>query len=167
MPGRWVRFHGLPGSKRYPDDESEYREVLTRHNTILRELAGPGSKVVLLTTGYSESPEPSGRPPELVDLDGDATPWRTLAMHAINGEDDPCYWHVYAGVREWRRGGLDTIFRLVADDVISNVMIVSPRCRWLLHPYDGGMDVIAGSPGACRRLKRKYAPWMSSRPDGL
>lgn len=29
----WVRFHGLPGSKRYAEDESEYAVVLERYNT--------------------------------------------------------------------------------------------------------------------------------------
>lgn len=35
---RWVRFHALPESKRYPEDEQEYAEVLRRHNLLLGEL---------------------------------------------------------------------------------------------------------------------------------
>jgi hypothetical protein len=35
---RWVRFHALSGSKRYPDTASEYETVLARHNTVLAEL---------------------------------------------------------------------------------------------------------------------------------
>ncbi|MFZ3566783.1 hypothetical protein ACNYS0_07350 [Streptomyces sp. BH034] len=31
----WVRFHSLPESKRYAEDESEYAVVLERYNTVL------------------------------------------------------------------------------------------------------------------------------------
>jgi hypothetical protein len=34
----WVRFHSLPESKRYPEDENEYAVVLERYNTVLDEL---------------------------------------------------------------------------------------------------------------------------------
>jgi hypothetical protein len=30
----WVRFHSLPGSKRYADTEKEYHQILHRHFTI-------------------------------------------------------------------------------------------------------------------------------------
>ncbi|MEV0456725.1 DUF3885 domain-containing protein [Catellatospora methionotrophica] len=40
-PDRWVRFHTLPGSKRYPENEDEYRTVLNRHYTVLTNWA-PG-----------------------------------------------------------------------------------------------------------------------------
>ena len=53
FPERWVRFHSLLESKRYPENESEYVHVLERHNAILGAVARPGSQVVLVTTGYS------------------------------------------------------------------------------------------------------------------
>ena len=39
---RWVRFHSLPGSKRYPDTDAEYDIVLHRYNTVLNWTV-PGS----------------------------------------------------------------------------------------------------------------------------
>ncbi len=168
MPDRWVRFHSLPGSKRYPEDEAEYATVLNRHNRILGELAGSERGVVLLSTGYSESPNPVRPQPALETLDPKAKPWRSVPMHELEaGFDTPSYWHVFASAWEWRSGLFDPIVRLVADDVLANVMIVNSACRWLLHPYDGGMDVIAESPAARDRLKSCYADWLSPRPDGL
>ncbi|WP_200926706.1 DUF3885 domain-containing protein [Sphaerimonospora mesophila] len=38
---RWVRFHSLPDSKRYADDEAEYAILLHRYNTVL----GPAAPV--------------------------------------------------------------------------------------------------------------------------
>ena len=39
---RWVRFHSLPGSKRYPEDAAEYATVLERHNVILGGIGSTG-----------------------------------------------------------------------------------------------------------------------------
>lgn len=165
---RWVRFHSLPGSKRYPQDETEYATVLERHNRILGELAGPGENVVLLSTGYSESPTPVRTEPEWQVLDPDAVPWRSVAMHDLSDDfAEPSYWHVFASERQWRPGMFDPLVRLVANDVLANVMIVAPDCNWLLHPYDGGMDVIAESSTARDRLRASHAEWLSPREDGL
>jgi hypothetical protein len=46
-------------------------------------------------------------------------------------------------------------------------MVVAHDCRWLLHPYDGGMDVIAESPAARNRLRSRHKAWLSHRADGL
>jgi hypothetical protein len=168
FPDRWVRFHSLPKMKRYPENDAEYAEALYRHNCILEELTGPDRTVVLLTTGYSESPEPVRPETELSALDPDAVPWRTVPMHELGeGYDFPSYWHVFASVWEWRVGKFDPLVRLVADDLVWNVMIVNPDCRWLLHPYDGGMDVIAESSAARDSLKMSHAGWLSPRADGL
>jgi hypothetical protein len=70
---RWVRFHTLPGSKRYPETETEYRIALTRHNTVLGELITE-SPALVVTVGYSDAPEPQEpcRSPETVAVHPDA-----------------------------------------------------------------------------------------------
>jgi hypothetical protein len=165
---RWVRFHSLPGSKRYPEDEGEYGTLLDRHNRVLGELVGSEPSIILLTTSYSENWNAVPRQPELQALDPDAKPWRSVPMHELEAHfADPTYWHVFASVWRWRVGILDPILRLVADDVIANVMVVDPGCSWLLHPYDGGMDVILGSADARNHLKSSHVEWLSPRADGL
>ena len=165
---RWVRFHSLPESKRYPENESEYETVLDRHNRILGELIGAERSVVLLTTGYSESPQPVRTYAALAALDPDAKPWHSIPMHKLDAElADPNYWHVFASVWEWRPGSFDPLIRLIADDAVADVMVVDPDCRWLLHPYDGGMDVIAESPAERDRLRGSHKDWLSARDDGL
>jgi hypothetical protein len=142
--------------------------VLDRHNRILGELARVGQPVVLLTTGYSEISEPTRSYPELVELDPAAVLWRTVAMHRADvAFSDPSYWHIFATKRKWRPGEFDAIVRLVADETLVNVLIVSPDCRWVLHPYDGGMDVIVESREARNRLGSTYRGWLSANPSGL
>ena len=82
---RWVRFHALPGSKRYPETEDEYGIVLARHNTVLAELvAGPGLLVV--TVGYSDASDPREpcRSPETVAVHPDAAYWTSVCT-----DDEP------------------------------------------------------------------------------
>jgi hypothetical protein len=72
---RWVRFHSLPESKRYPENEDEYLEVLRRHIVVLQELCGYGSKFFVVLPEYSEEREPSQPEPELLKLFSDSEPW--------------------------------------------------------------------------------------------
>jgi hypothetical protein len=169
FPSRWVRFHSLPESKRYPEDEQEFLTLLSRHNRVLRELIDWYPHCVLLTTGYSDSPDPVRSYDVYNSLDPTARPWRTLAMHELEGDDleSPNFWHVFSSEWGWKVGQFDAILRLVAVDEIANVMIVASDCSWLLHPYDGGMDVILESTAARDRLKALFTHWLSSHPFGL
>jgi len=149
FPERWVRFHSLPGSKRYPEDEAEYATVLERHHYILSDLAHNGETVALLTTGYSETEEPVRSETELLELDPHAVPWRTFAIYQKDANFcEPNFWHVFVSKWHWSLGTFHPLVRLIADTVLANIMIVALDCRWLLHPYDGGMDVIVESSAA-------------------
>lgn len=159
FPDRWVRFHALPGSRRYAADEADYKTILSRYNAVLTLLAEPGSPVVLLTTRYTRTPKPPARPA--------ARPWWSFCDDEGDGIMDPSHWHVYASPRPWHPGTFDPIFRRVADDVVRNVMVVAPDCRWLFHPYDGGMDAILDTSAARDALRATHPGWLSSRPDGL
>jgi hypothetical protein len=166
---RWVRFHSLPESKRYPEDETEYQILLERYNSVLGDLVAAASRVVLLTTGTSETPQPVRSYAKLDSLDPNAKPWRTISMHTVSPDyfSDPAYWHIFASVWQWQPGQFDSLIRLVASDAVANVLIVEPDCRWVLHPYDGGMDVIAETPADRGRLRAAHKDWLSARADGL
>jgi hypothetical protein len=162
FPARWVRFHSLPGSKRYPKSEAEYATVFERHNRVLGQLATPGESVALLTTEYSERAEPVRLQRELLELDPLALHWRTIAMHKQpDYGPDPNFWHVFASTRRWSPGVFDPLVRLIADDKLANVMIVALECRWLLHPYDGGMDVMVESKAARDSLANRFPEWLA------
>jgi hypothetical protein len=165
---RWVRFHNLPLSKRYPENENDYAILLDRHNQVLRELNKNRENVIVLSTGYSNSTSPDGTQPEWQATGIKAKAWRTIAMHEVDiNFTAPTFWHVFETQTEWLPRAFDPLIRLVADGTVGNIMIVAPDCRWLLHPYDGGMDVILESEAERDRLKKLFAEWLSPRPDGL
>lgn len=155
---RWARFHSLPESKRYPDSEEELVVVLHRHNAVLAALAGRGDPVVLLTTEFSWVAAPALAP----TYSPSSVWWRT----ARHGE---AFWHVYGSESAWEPHLFDPIVRRVAEDGlnIGNVMICDAGCRWIVHPYDGGMDVVVRSTGERDRLRSKFAGWLSPHPEGL
>jgi len=93
--------------------------------------------------------------------------WRTVAEHEIEPDTDPNFWHVFNSDVVWSNGSLDTVVRLINDCEISNVMIVDPSSDWLLHPYEGGMDVILNSEEERDALATEFSQWLSQRPDGL
>lgn len=156
FPHRWVRFHSLADGKRYPESESEYQALLDRHNAVVGSLARPRDSIVLLTTEFSDAPTPLRVP---VDWPGSAW-WRST-------DGDSSFWHIYAVEVVWEPGLFDGLVRRVADDATGNVMVCHPECDWLVHPYDGGMDVILGSTTLRDRLSRQFEDWLSDRADGL
>jgi hypothetical protein len=163
---RWVRFHTLPGSKRYPDSESEYEIILRRHNEVLAELAIRPALLVV-TSGYSEHPRPQdpGRSPETIAAQPDASYWTSACM-----DDEPGFesWiHLYVSQTVWSVGCVNPLLRLVADNVIANVLLADVSLRWLYHPYDGGMDVILPSSAERDALRDRHRDWLSTQPSGL
>ena len=88
---KWVRLHALPESKRYPDNEAEYKEILSRHNTVLKWLA-PQQRILLITCSWGEhdKPEPADFAAAQV-LNPGSTQWQ-----AIEGEPGEAeYTHLY------------------------------------------------------------------------
>jgi hypothetical protein len=170
---RWVRFHGLPRNQRYPKNEQEYATVLQRHNELLGELFTPGEEVVLITEGSSDGPEPPRESwaqarysPDLQAHDPSAQLWLTMkeGEHpAVGGKRHP-YWHFFTSAWSWRAGVFDPVLRLVADDHIGGVLILSLKGGSIYHPYDGGADLILETSAQRDALSGKYAGWLPWDP---
>ncbi|MEU8294845.1 hypothetical protein AB0D02_28345 [Streptomyces pseudogriseolus] len=154
-----MRFHSLPKSKRYPENESEYAVVLERYNTVLDELF-PGEDVyVIIPAWAAEAEVPSSG--------ADGGYWQSLL---VNDDPDPefrTYCHLFAGRRPWRYGCLDERLRDVADDKVAGALVTDTQMRRLYHPYDGGADVFLTSPEERDRMRDRHADWLSSHPLGF
>jgi len=163
----WFRIHSLPDSKRYPETAEEYREVLRRHNALLMDLIGKGSRYVLITTGYSESPKPLQTYQQLSFLVSDSRRLFSVPKHELEGDPEPYYWHFFMANRTWREHSQVELLKLIADNVISDVLMVGLEPPCIYHPYDGGADVFVASTSIRDRKKEKYASWLSKHPEGL
>ncbi len=163
---RWVRFHSLPESKRYPENEDEYLEVLRRHNIVLQELCGNGIKVFVVLPEYSEERVPSQPELELLKPFPSSEPWCTLAQHE-DGHDYEFYWHLHVSEVKFTGSELNNLFRMVANDEVGNIMIICPSKGVVFHPYDGGADVVLASADQRDHLKEQCREWLSSHPEGI
>lgn len=166
-PELWFRIHALPESKRYPETDAEYQEILHRHNTLLADLFGDNQVVFLLTTGYSgteqrvlpENIDMSVFPSELLV---------SLPMHQIEKDETGSrYWHIWMCTHRWMTGSLDDLLCLIADDRVANVLVVDSQRDRLYHPYDGGADIILGSQTEREYYRSRYIEWLSPQPTGL
>lgn len=163
---RWVRFHSLPESKRYPENEYEYLEVLRRHNVLLQKLCGNESRLFVVVPEYSEESAPAQPETKLQELFSTGKHWWTLHQHEADANYES-YWHLHASEVKFTGDELDSLFRMVANDEVGNVLIVCPGTRIVYHPYDGGADVVLASTQERDRLKEQLREWLSSHPDGL
>ncbi|MGW0960188.1 DUF3885 domain-containing protein [Streptomyces gelaticus] len=155
----WVRFHSLPESKRYAEDESEYAVVLGRYNTVLDELFAGGDVYVITPVWTTEAEVPPFQP--------DAGYWQSLLV-----DDDPdpefrTYCHLFAARRPWRHGCLDELLRDIADDKVAGVFVTDAQMRRIHYPYDGGADVFLTTPEERDRTRDRHAHWLSGSPSGL
>lgn len=53
----WVRFHALPDSKRYAENEAEQREILRRANVLGAEILGADTLCWLVQCRVEEHPK--------------------------------------------------------------------------------------------------------------
>lgn len=164
---KWFRIHSLPNSKRYPETGEEYREVLRRHNALLLDLVGKGAPYVLITTGYSESPKPVQSYHQLSFLVSDSRVLYTIPKHELEGDAEPYYWHFFMSNRTWSEPSEDELLKLIADNVVANVLMVGLEPNCIYHPYDDGADVFVASTSIRDQKKEKYARWLSNHPQEL
>lgn len=164
LADRWLRIHTLRDSKRYPETEAEYLEVLRRHNQVLDSEVGCGSTFYLVVPGGDQIREPVG--PANIDLEGLSLKfWRTEKEEI--DETETFYEHYFFSESSWESGSLDPILRKVVDEEIYGVILFCPSQKILYHPYDGGSDLIFETAVERDAASIRYADWLSSRTDGL
>ncbi|TKA03224.1 hypothetical protein FCI23_36700 [Actinacidiphila oryziradicis] len=162
-----MRFHSLPGSKRYPESEDEYAIVLDRYNTVLDELFA-GMDVLVVTMDWSTTlTGPAGYPTPREALHPGSTHWWTESDQEDPDPEFHTHIRLYADRRPWERGCVDELLRAVADEVLVEAFFTDTGLRYIHHPYDGGTDIIMATREQHDRLRDRHSGWLSSHPAGL
>ena len=165
----WVRFHSLPDSRRYAENEAEYAELLHRHNVVLNELrrtVGATTEAFMaVSTSWSMTSAPVAREPDLEVLVPDAAFWLSI-LRERDGDDE--YWiHLHLNTIQWSVGVLNPLLGHVADDQTRDIIMSDRELHWLYHPYDGGADVIVRSQEERNVLREEQGDWLSTHKLGL
>jgi hypothetical protein len=147
----WVRFHALPGSKRYADDKAERDIILSRAYALGNALLGIDQCCWVVE---GETGDPST--PSEVALSGAET----------DDPDDPV-WSFYARRERWRAGTHDAKLLSIADDEPRRAIWMRCDDGAVFAPYDGGFDLFPTSWEAVNYLKAELPDWLSDLPSDL
>ncbi len=170
LADRWFRFHSLPKSKRYAENESETSELLTRQNVVLLDVIGKDNECILVFGNYSSSPA--------LEIDCPATSnfefqeFVKLSKQDfdpidLEPDEEPIYLNLFCGNHILKRGSLNEILLCVAEEQIVNFFVVNCESERIFAPYDGGVDVILKNAKERNVFKLKYKEWLSHHPEGL
>lgn len=156
----WVRFHSLPGSKRYADNGAERAIVLDRANTLARYVLGETGPCWLVQTRphFTEEPEWWSR--------SVAASQEYQLQNEFQFRDEDGNWDVYAALTVWVSGRFDRLIMSIANDESQHTLWMSAESGAVFSPYDGGTDLFLPSQDDVNVLKRECGEWLSPRADG-
>jgi hypothetical protein len=164
----WLRFHSLPGSKRYPENDDERRTLLARQNALGVEVLGSDGACWLAQTVWESSDwETSGVGSDPREV------WPRFAFEfayrflADEGDDEEYPWDVYASRRMWLEGAFDDLLIAIAEDRAAPTLWMSPASGTVFAPYDGGVDLFLPDLVQVDSLKAKHPDWLSTHPQGF
>jgi len=158
----WVRFHSLPGAKRYADNHDEEQEILSRHLTVITDLNGNKTTDLVVIPIFSSNDIRGSSSPG-TEAFADALPWRAARADEVWDEIPAAGISPHAFTTEQ----LAPALKEIAEDGLLRIIVTNESADWLYAPYDGGADVLARNVAERDRLKVKYSGWLSQRSDGL
>ncbi|MFE7225247.1 hypothetical protein ACFU7D_10715 [Nocardioides sp. NPDC057577] len=150
---RSVRFHSLPGSKRYADNAEEYAEILRRHHAVITSISNdaPTEDLVVIAADWGPRDLVSGWSRRRLPA---AWPWRQF--HDAENDGITTYFWVASGLSS---PDLDDLLTAVAD-YEGHAIVTDTRTSWLYCPYDGGADVVLPSALARDALRDQFPDWL-------
>ena len=173
---RWFRIHSLPESKRHPSTDEELGIILCRQNTMITDLVGVKSDLLLITGEYDYNPSNSTQGQFLNDGSFshlELTKLKHIELDKLvpnphlpdeNRLGEVC--NLFVAEVSWQSGAHDSILKDIASGV-TTAMFMSVAANCVIAPYDGGMDVLVKDTATRDRYKEKYGDWLSKREDGM
>ena len=170
-PDRWFRIHSLPKSKRYADNDTEWKILLERQNKIITDMFGSSVEVCLVSSDADWQFETlnalhndDGERYRFVRL-GNADLYKFDIEYYRDGYmfDNQTFMPVFSEV-VWKPHSHDNLLKEIANDNI-RAFFVSFDKLIIIAPYDGGIDFILKDGMTKEYCKNKYKKWLSSR-DG-
>ena len=160
-PERWLRVHSLPESKRYPETNTERREILERHAAVARHVLGDGTQCTLFISRWG---------PARVWA-ADDLPWLgVLPAHLasfLSPEDDgfvnePDWeWLQVFGIDiTWKAHGHDRLVLACANDATGPLLVANLFRGTAYAPYDGGADLFFPDSMAVDVARDAFGDWV-------
>lgn len=166
---RWLRIHSLPESKRYPENEADWKILLTRQNQLITDLLGDNSNVLLVTGEFNWGERKAFITEENeVFKSYNFSRLDTIDLYKLNPDNydkDDIYRAAFAET-VWSVNKHDSLLKEIANDN-TRAFFVSVDKNVLIAPYDGGVDILLKDRETKESYKQKYNAWLSTRVDGF
>ncbi|MBG8552091.1 DUF3885 domain-containing protein [Hymenobacter guriensis] len=150
----WFRVHSLPESKRYPSNTVDLAILLHRQNTLITDLLGTRPQLLLVTGEYDFASVANKKglfSPEGSIQDLAFTELKPFILNQL--EPDPripdgyaigdLYRIVFVRI-DWQPEKWNSILEEIAQGEL-RAFFISVANKYLIAPYDGGVDVIVKS----------------------
>ncbi len=160
---RWIRFHSLPNSKRYPDSPDDYATLLRRANALADNVFHRAEACWLVIS------RPDGESADIADIEARLAAPLARSYRWVDdlGGGDLVEWGTSAVPCVWRAGRFDPLLRRIGDGDAYGVIWVAQKSGAIFAPYDGGSDIFVADQAERQRLRREFSDWLSPRRDGL
>ena len=167
---RWFRIHSLPESKRYPENEKEWKILLSRQNEIITDLFEIDTPILIVTGEYNWGNDRTSHitKEELVFKNYDFVELDKIDLFEIESEqyDEIDIYRPAFAETNWNIAKQKDLIKEIANDRI-RAFFVSFEKNIIVAPYDGGIDFVLKDVETKKYYKSKYQNWLSERKDGL
>jgi len=179
----WLRFHSLPGSKRYPETRAEMDTVLGRANRMAYAVLGRG-EIWLVKVTFEWASQPADAEDRTEGWTPEVIRWahrqrcrerRILQKYELlpaqmtfrQDDDDEVIGQVHATRVRWGDKRFASLLRAIANDREDGWLWMSNDTGAIFAPYDGGADLFLPSSQHVDKLRTRWPDWLSISPSGL
>jgi len=156
-----ARFHALPKSKRYPDNESERQIIIERAHILFNEIIPKNNSFWLI----------SNRPKSQVGIiDFGSEDRFTIENYNLQKNyewvdleesiEDQIPWETFTRYYDELNDNYNDIFLKIADEEDWGTLFINNQSKDILAPYDGGFDLIINDNQKRSALINRYASWL-------
>ena len=167
LEGRWTRFHALPKSKRYADNDKDRSIILSRANALACELFKNQESFWLAASRADESLKYKSFNTDPYTIQSRDLPKTFSWSDPAEAPEDRIIWSTHSRLCNWSSTAFDDIFSKIANEEDYGVIFAASDMSSILAPYDGGFDIIVSEPERADKLREKYPSWLPEREDGL
>lgn len=149
-PTRWLRFHALPDSQRYAQNEREMQEILRRSDLLATEILGCESACLFFFPDYAT---------EKIEIP---------RGHFFGRYDsDDIRIDLRCAAAKWELKRYEVVLRAVANDEVRATSWMSIETGEIFAPYDGGFDLFLATAQRHETLRTRHKEWLSKHAQGF
>jgi hypothetical protein len=154
---KWFRIHSLPESKRYADNNNEWKILLSRQNEIITDLFGVGANILIVKSDFYLSNDVKN-----VFKDYSFNILDNINLYELdpNEFNNKQTYHPSFAETIWNPNQHDELLRAIAND-ITRTFFISFNKKIIAAPYDGGIDFIPKNSLTRDFYRNKYKQWIS------